>query len=369
MKILLVSLARRGGMVHYFIDHANSLSAIAEVYAITSADLSVGALNPKIKHFLVNTGKKKIGTLLNAFNPRIYSQLISIVSSIKPDLVHITAPHEWNPFVAWVIRKYLKLPLVYTVFDPTPHEGTALYLVIPELAVRKIPDAYIVQTQRLKQDLVSKGFSDQKTHVIQLGAYSSVTRWKQENIPRKNEILFFGRIDSYKGLDILLKAAPLIFDALPDWKITIAGHGKIKPYRDLITADRIKVINRFIEDQEAAVLFQRAKLVVLPYRSATSTGVIPLAYAFATPVIASDVGGLGALVDHGQTGLLIPPNDPELLAQAIVSVAKDEVYRQQLGENALAYSKVKLNWRSFAAAHLNVYREVLADFPTPKQFS
>lgn len=167
----------------------------------------------------------------------------------------------------------------------------------------------------------------------------------------------------------MLKAAPLIFDALPDWKITIAGHGKIKPYRDLITADRIKVINRFIEDQEAAVLFQRAKLVVLPYRSATSTGVIPLAYAFATPVIASDVGGLGALVDHGQTGLLIPPNDPELLAQAIVSVAKDEVYRQQLGENALAYSKVKLNWRSFAAAHLNVYREVLADFPTPKQFS
>ena len=208
MKILLISLARRGGMVHYFIEHANSLSALLQVYAITSTDVPMGALDPKINHFQIDTGKKKIGTLLNAVNPSIYSQLASIVSSIKPDLVHLTASHEWNPLVAWLLRKSLKLPLVYTVFDPTPHEGTPLYLLIPEMLVRKIPDAYVVQTQQLKDDFVSKGFSSQKTHIIQLGAYSSITQWHHKDITEKNEILFFGRLDLHKGLDILLKAAP-----------------------------------------------------------------------------------------------------------------------------------------------------------------
>lgn len=362
MKILLISLARRGGMVHYSIEHAKSISTICQVFIITSLEVPIGTFDSKVRHFQINTGKKKLGTLLNAFNPKIYSKIATIASSIKPDLVHITAKHEWNPLVAWLIRKYLNLPLVYTVFDPTPHEGASLYFEIPEMLVRKIPDAYIVQTQWLKEDFVSKGYQSQKTHVIQLGAYSAITQWKKEDIQEKNEILFFGRLELYKGLDVLLSAAPLVLKKLSGWRFVIAGRGDFNPYQKMIASDQIIIINRFIEDQEAAALFQRAKLVVLPYLSATSTGVIPLAYAFATPVVSTDVGGLGAVVEHNKTGLLIPPKDPEALAQAILSIIKDEDFRKYLGENALAYSNEKLSWSSFAQAHMAVYKEVIEGF-------
>lgn len=362
MKILLVALARRGGMVHYTVDFANSTSSLAQVYIITSAGVPSGTYSSRVAHYQINTGQKKLGTLLNAINPRIYIQFASIARSIKPDLVHIIAQHEWNPMVAWLFRNYLKYPLIYTVFDPTPHEGTPLYFVIPEILVRKFADAYIVQTQRLKEDFASKGFSSERTYIIQLGPYSPITQWKQENIPKHNEILFFGRIALHKGIDTLLKAAPQILSDLPNWKIIIAGFGSFKPYQNMVTSDRIKVINRFIEDQEAAILFQHAKIVVLPYHSATSTGVIPIAYAFGTPVVATDIGSLGDYVDHKKTGLLIPSKNPNLLAQAILSLAKDEAYRQQIGENALSFSNEKLNWHTFAKEHIEVYQDVIEKY-------
>ncbi|MBI9047332.1 MAG: glycosyltransferase family 4 protein [Anaerolineaceae bacterium] len=359
MKILLISLARHGAMVHYIIDHANSLSSFAEVYTITSKDVPLDSFDSKVKHFRIGTGKKKLGTLVNFINPGVYAKLISIIKSINPDLVHMTASHEWNPVVAWVIKNILKLPLVYTVFDPTPHEGTPLYFLIPELMVRKIPDAFIVQTDWLKKDFLSKGFSSERTYVIQLGSYSAITQWRQKDVPRKNIILFFGRIDKHKGIETLLQTAPEVLEKLPKWKIVIAGRGNFQPYQKLVKNDRIEIINEYIEDQKAARLFQQAKLVVLPYNSATSTGVVGVAYDFEIPVVATDVGSLGAVVEDKQTGLIIPPKNPELLAQAILSLAKNEDYRQQLGKNALAYNKENLNWNSFAESHIKVYEEVI----------
>lgn len=359
MKILIISLARHGSMVHHAIEHSNSISSMGDVYVITSKDVPQGSFDPKVKHFRIDTGIKKLGTLLNAFNPRVYSEFVSIVKSIGPDIVHMTAVHEWNPMVAWVLKHYLKLPLVYTVFDPTPHEGSPLYFVIPELLARKIPDAYIVQTDYLKEDFVSKGYRSDITHVIQLGSYSAITQWQDKELPKKNVILFFGRIDLHKGIETLLNAAPQVLDNLPDWEIMIAGKGNFEPYRKLVTHDRIKIINRYIEDHEAADLFQQAKIVVLPYNSATSTGVVAIAYEFENPVIATDVGSLGAVVEDKHTGLLIPARNPKLLAEAIETLAKDEDYRKELGKNALAYSKEKLSWEFFAKAHLEVYQEVI----------
>ncbi|MBT3240545.1 MAG: glycosyltransferase family 4 protein [Chloroflexi bacterium] len=359
MKILIVALSRHGAMVHYSIAHTNSLSAFAEVSVVTSKDVALGSFDPKIKHYQIETGKKKVGTLLNAFNPRVYKELVAIAKECGAEIAHLTVSHEWNPMVAWVLKKYLKLPLVYTVFDPTPHEGTPLYFLIPEVLVRLIPDAYIVQTDWLKEDFLSKGYAADKTYVIQQGSYSAITQWRDKEIPKENMILFFGRIDLHKGIETLLQAAPQVLEELPDWRIVIAGKGKFEPYRKLDGHERIEVINRYIEDEEGAVFFQKAKMVVLPYNSATSTGVVGVAYEFENPVVATDVGSLGAVVEDEHTGLMVPARNPALLAEAILRLAKDEAYRKQLGKNALAYSKESLNWDSFAKAHLEVYQEVI----------
>jgi glycosyltransferase involved in cell wall biosynthesis len=81
--------------------------------------------------------------------------------------------------------------------------------------------------------------------------------------------------------------------------------------------NRVEIIDRYVSEQEAAEYFSRADIVVLPYRSATGTGVIPLAYYYGKPVIATKVGGLPDVVDDGISGRLVQPEDPYALAEVI----------------------------------------------------
>jgi glycosyltransferase involved in cell wall biosynthesis len=73
--------------------------------------------------------------------------------------------------------------------------------------------------------------------------------------------------------------------------------------------------------------------VVLPYVSATQSGVVPVAYSFGKPVVATTVGALPEYVDHGRTGLLVPPRDEKKLAAAVVQLLQDVDLRHTMGEN------------------------------------
>ena len=89
--------------------------------------------------------------------------------------------------------------------------------------------------------------------------------------------------------------------------------------------ERFIVHNRFIRATECDELFRQASIVVLPYIEATQSGVIPLAYSYAKPVVATRVGALAEVVDDGKTGRLVPPADSESLAAAIVELLRDPV--------------------------------------------
>jgi glycosyltransferase involved in cell wall biosynthesis len=78
------------------------------------------------------------------------------------------------------------------------------------------------------------------------------------------------------------------------------------------------MIERYVPDDEVEALFKAADLVVLPYRSATQSGVTHVAYAMGVPVITTDVGGLAETVVPGETGRVVPPENPAALAEAIV---------------------------------------------------
>jgi len=173
---------------------------------------------------------------------------------------------------------------------------------------------------------------------------------------RALELLFYGFVRPYKGLDLLIEAMALLRDE--DIQLTIAGEfwgGSRDTLREIERhqlADKIEVIACYQSEQETAALFMRADAVVLPYRSASGSGVVPIAYHYDRPVIATRVGGLPDVVEHGVTGYLVDPDDPALLAAAIQAMTRS---RAQSMVAAIGRAKQGMSWDSLAAVCLKRY--------------
>jgi glycosyltransferase involved in cell wall biosynthesis len=138
--------------------------------------------------------------------------------------------------------------------------------------------------------------------------------------------------------------------------LILAGQGDLGKFFIDAIDDNI-IINRFIRDKEVARLFEVSGVVVLPYLSATQSGVIPLAYAYGKPVICTKVGALDELVCDGQTGLVINPHDHEALAKAIIILA-DKDTRQKMGNAARNYLESSISWQHLAAKHVENYQKL-----------
>ncbi|MCA1703986.1 MAG: glycosyltransferase family 4 protein [Actinobacteria bacterium] len=184
-----------------------------------------------------------------------------------------------------------------------------------------------------------------------------------QDVEEENEtILFFGRIWAYKGLEYLIRAQPLISARVPSVKIVIAGEGEdMEKYRRMMTdPSRFEIHNEYVSVEKRAELFRRASVVVLPYVDATQSGVIPVAYTYEKPVVATDVGALSSQVDHERTGFLVRPRDPAALAERVVELLQDARLRRRLGANAR--EKLRQEWSAPVVAErtLEVYQRTLA---------
>lgn len=177
-------------------------------------------------------------------------------------------------------------------------------------------------------------------------------------LPRETELelLFFGLVRPYKGLDLALQAMGRLGDR--DVRLTVAGEfwGGLDETRALI--DRLGIARRvdlrpgYASDQDAAELFARADVLVLPYRSATGSGVIPTACRYGRPVIASDLPGLAPAVIDGETGWLAPPGDADALAEILARL--DRAATTRAGEAARRFGQ-NLSWDRFADKVLGEY--------------
>jgi glycosyltransferase involved in cell wall biosynthesis len=217
-----------------------------------------------------------------------------------------------------------------------------------------MPDGLVVLTNEGKQILLQKGFPENKILVVPHGVYDFFTKYSK-GIPEKQEILFFGRIEPYKGIDILLEAARPLLDTNPDWRLQIAGGGDITPYRNQLSHPQINVTNRFLSDEEVAGFMEQAAIVSLPYLSASQSGVIPTAFAFGKPVVATAVGGIPDMVQDRKTGLLIPPNDIHALRATLEELMHDHNLRKTLGTAGKEFAAAELSWDSIAVKHRDFY--------------
>lgn len=141
---------------------------------------------------------------------------------------------------------------------------------------------------------------------------------------KKPYILFFGRIEKYKGVDNLYKAFSTNSELCKNYTLVIAGKGELGV--DGIDEDKnVLLIQRYIMDSEVAYLYKNAACVVYPYISATQSGVLSLAYYFGTPVLASDVPFFKNIIASNQAGLLFESGNIKQLESLLMKIVTEDV--------------------------------------------
>jgi glycosyltransferase involved in cell wall biosynthesis len=200
---------------------------------------------------------------------------------------------------------------------------------------------------------------DAKYTVIQHPLYSHFGQKKSREVaesrlglqPGKKNILFFGLIRKYKGLDILLEAFGKLSD---EYQLIIAGepYGSFEPYQEIIDRlpgkDRIVKELKYIKDSEVSDYFSAADLAVLPYRSATQSGISSVSYHFEVPMIVTDVGGLKETIGDRGTGLVSKEGTSDAIRSEIERYFADPAIAQECIKN-IRIEKERLSWSGFAA--------------------
>lgn len=366
-KVLIICLTRRGGLLHFNDCLTRELRTFCELKVISvenAEHIDQYRYDAEID-LTLNTGSGAKGTLSHLLNLKTWRFFSKVIDSFKPEVIHITSAQEWNPFLGVYFRSIKRIPLIYTLHDVIPHEGMPLYTRITEKLFRHQPDGFVVLTAKGKEILVSEGIRSDSILVVPHGTYDFFTEYTDPLIKPRLEILFFGRIEPYKGIEILLKAAQNTLDRHPNWTLHIAGGGSLEPYRKYLDRPQIRVSNRFLSNEEVAAAMHTASIVALPYLTATQSGVIPIAFSFRKPVIATNVGGIPDVIKNLETGLLVPPNSISALDYALEKLIGDPALRRQLGENGWKYQKEELGWRSIARKHADFYESFVKQRTTP----
>lgn len=173
------------------------------------------------------------------------------------------------------------------------------------------------------------------------------------NITDEKVILFFGYIRPYKGLHVLIDAMKILRQRMKV-RLLVCGefYGDEEKYRAHMTEagidDCTTVISDYIPNEKVHTYFSAADVVVQPYISATQSAIAQIAYFFSSPIIATNVGALPEVVIDGHSGLIVPPNDPAALANAIARFY-DEGMEERLAAGANEERK-KYSWEAMADA-------------------
>ena len=348
----------------YTIQLANSLSKNEEVMLMLPNYTPMEYLNLIDENVEVYLFKHPRHLYYPSSLSMIY-KIIKQITTFNPNAVHFQVPSLALCLLLPFLNKY---PLIGTFHDVKPHVGEeSLLLEFMLRCARRYSDHIIVHGKELKEIMMRQyNIPDEKVHVIPIGEHEVAPFKIYERKDLKedgNLILFFGRIYEYKGLEFLIKAEPLITEEVPDTKIIIAGTGdNFKRYENMmINRDNFIIYNYRVPYKEGAELFQRCSVVALPYIEASQSGVIPTAYGFKKPVVVTDIGAMPEIVDDGVTGFIVPPKNPEALAEAIVKLLTDEKLRKQMGENAYKKLKTDLSWDEIVEKTIDVYEEAIKE--------
>ncbi len=269
----------------------------------------------------------------------------------------------WPPNIYEWVLYWLRRRMVLTVHDPLPHSDSNTFVVRLRrwLAFHLIPRFILLNTAQRQTFIDTYHLKDSQVIQARMSCctYLHTVVPATEGIPAAGSyVLFAGRISAYKGLDYLLPAMEQVHRQCPDMRLVVAGSGSfhfdVSRYRQL---DYVDIRNRFIPDSELVALIKGCAFMVCPYTDATQSGVVMSAFAFAKPVIATNVGGLPEMVVHGHYGLIVKERDTEALAQAMTTLwQQPDTVKAYAAEIERDYRSGELSWHHTAQTIVGEYR-------------
>jgi glycosyltransferase involved in cell wall biosynthesis len=286
--------------------------------------------------------------------------LAAHLTALQPDVIHFdTAKARALGLLPFLYGRY-RNKVCITIHDPTPHTGEFNWR---NILVKKgfFPKAtgflfYSAFSEKIFQQVYPK--YRHKTAVIGMHAYSFYRTYLNRGESERNRIVFFGRISPYKGVDIFLKAIPLVLEKFPQEKFILAG-AKSAGFQ-LDTADieackgQVELQLEHIPNERLVNMVASAKMVICPYRDATQSGVLMTAFACHTGVIAAAVGAFPEFIREGENGRLCAAEDHVALAAAIIQTLEHRDWENWT--RRLASEDQSNPWLQETTSILNLYK-------------
>ena len=277
--------------------------------------------------------------LINTANPFNIIRVGKHIKKKEPDLVII---QWWHPYFApcyWLLSNALgkKIPVLFICHNVFPHERFPMDKILTKLVLKK-GNYFIVHSQsdgeELLQIVPDASYRKNPLPIFNIFRKKNMTmeqaRIELDKAQDSAQLLFFGFVREYKGLKYLLKAMSEVKGQLDNINLMVVGsfagdkEEYIKLIQDLEIDDCVELIDGYIPDDEIEKYFAACDLVVLPYESATQSGIVPIAYGFDKPVVVTNVGGLPDVVTDQKTGYVVESKRPEQLSKVIIDFFREE---------------------------------------------
>ena len=362
----------RGGIAQFNADLLEEFGRHHEVKAFTFTRQYPSFLFPGKTQYVTESDKaKKVDSeaILDTANPFSWRPAARKIAAWKPDLLVMK---YWMSYLApslGTVARYLKrrgIPVVTVLDNVIPHETKFFDKPFSRWFLRQNCGC-VAMSEAVLKDMLS--LTPDKPYILQPHplydhfGQKMDKRAAQEALgldPGKRTLLFFGLIRDYKGLDLLIDALPLLGE---EYQLVIAGesYGSFEKYEAQIAASgcsgRIHVFNRYIDDEEVPQFFSAADLCVLPYKSATQSGITAISLHFDLPVVATPVGGLAESIEKPGIGLMTSGISAEAIADTVRAfyAASPDTFVENIRQ-----AKATMTWEVFAGKILDFYTQHFA---------
>ncbi len=359
MKIAVIgpTYPYRGGISHYNTLLCENLAKKHDVTAISFTRLYPKILFPGRDQKDLES-KEKIGfnftEMIDSINPLTWLKTYNYIKENNFDLLIL---YWWTPYFSFVFSKICKLvkkntktKILFICHNVLPHDKSILDRFFTKKVLR-YGNFFIVHSTQDKNNLLQI----LPNANVKTGVHPTYEIFKVKEVKkdinylklRKKVILFFGFVREYKGLMYLIKAMPQILKEV-DLDLLIVGEfwkdkqKYIDEIERLRIKDNVKIVDSYVPNEEVGNYFESADIVVLPYLTATNSGIVQTAFGFNKPVIVTNVGGLPEVVNNNKTGLVVPSQDGNALANSVIFYYRN--HKKQEFINNIKKEKARFSW-------------------------